>query len=132
MNYLLDTHTFLWAVTSVNNLSENARRILTDMSNDIYVSAVSFWEISLKFSIGKLSLKNISPEDFYRLAIETGFILKDLTSVEASSYHILNANWHTDPFDKMLIWQAIRNEFTLISKDQEFIKYESVGLKTIW
>ncbi|MEO5602774.1 MAG: hypothetical protein ABIR06_17775 [Cyclobacteriaceae bacterium] len=51
---------------------------------------------------------------------------------EGATYHQLEANWHRDPFDRMLIWQAIKNKLTIISKDSHVANYKSVGLKVIW
>jgi PIN domain nuclease of toxin-antitoxin system len=56
MNYLLDSHSFIWSITDTNKLSSIARREITDANNQIFVSAVSFWEIALKSAMGKLTI----------------------------------------------------------------------------
>jgi PIN domain nuclease of toxin-antitoxin system len=132
MSYLLDTHTLIWAITEPQKLSVLARKILVNSENDILVSAVSFWEISLKYSIGKLRLEGYTPEDFPKATIATGFQIIALNAETTSTYHYLKASYHRDPFDKMLIWQAIQRNFTLISCDENIHKYESEGLKVIW
>lgn len=132
MSYLLDTHTMIWAITEPQKLSNIVRGLLEDTSNDIIVSAVSFWEISLKHSIKKLTLENLTPEDFPKAAIETGFRLLELDGSTAASYHKLLATYHRDPFDRMLIWQALQNNFKLISKNSMVMNYTSEGLNVIW
>lgn len=132
MNYLLDTHTLIWAVTDPQKLSEVVRAILEDADNDIAVSAISFWEISLKHGIQKLTLDGLTLEDFPKAALETGFRLIDLDVRTAASYHQLSATYHRDPFDRMLIWQALQNNFQLISKDANVMKYTREGLTGVW
>ncbi|GAA4417889.1 type II toxin-antitoxin system VapC family toxin [Nibrella viscosa] len=132
MSYLLDTHTLIWAVTDPRKLSKPVIRILEDTNQEVWVSAISFWEISLKHSIQKLHLEGLVPEDFTKAAIDTGFQLLDLDGATAVSYHKLSANYHRDPFDRMLIWQALQTGYTLISKDETIKKYTSEGLNVIW
>jgi PIN domain nuclease of toxin-antitoxin system len=132
MSYLLDTHTFLWAIAEQKKLSPKVNAILEDGVNEIFVSSVTFWEISLKYGLGKLDLDNIAPEDLPKVAEETGFTFLSLLPGESASYHKLNATWHRDPFDRMLIWQAINNNLTLLSKDKNVAQYKSVGLKLLW
>ena len=132
MNYLLDTHTLIWSITDPQQLSDTVKAILEDIDNEIMVSAVSFWEIAFKQSIKKLTLDGLVPEDFPKAALETGYRLIDLTGTTAASYHQLSAIHHRDPFDRMLIWQAMQNNFQLISKDEQVTKYADAGLNVIW
>ena len=132
MNYLLYTHTLIWSITDHQQLSDTVKAILEDIDNGIMVSAVSFWEIALKHSIKKLTLDGLVPEDFPKAAFETGYRLLDLTGTTAASYHQLSAIHHRDPFDRMLIWQAMQNNFQLISKDEQVTKYADAGLNVIW
>lgn len=132
MSYLLDTHTLIWAITSPQKLSKTIKVLLEDSEKDILVSSVSFWEIALKASIGKLILEGIQAEDFPSAALETGFRLIDLDSYTTSTFAALKATHHRDPFDRMLIWQCLKLGFTLISKDENIQKYSSEGLKIIW
>ncbi|HVV53938.1 MAG TPA: type II toxin-antitoxin system VapC family toxin [Mucilaginibacter sp.] len=133
MNYLLDTHTFLWAITDESKLSALARQTIENTGNEIMVSAVSFWEISLKYSLGKLDISGFMPDDLPGLVAASGFVLIPLLPSEASSYHQLPAMGdHKDPFDKMLIRQALKQELTLISKDRNMLPYRSAGLKLLW
>lgn len=129
MTYLLDTHYLLWAITETKKISSRVKAVITDPDNRIVVSAVSFWEVSLKSSIGKLEITGISCEDLLQACLAVGFEIENLTADDSSTYHRLNATYHKDPFDRMLIWQAIRNNYTLMSVDANVKKYTSEGLK---
>ncbi len=132
MNCLLDTHTFLWAAMSPEKLSRNARDVILDMINDISVSVVTFWEVSLKFSLGKLELQGITPQDLPDAATQMGFDLLMLPPEDAAAFYRLPRLPHKDPFDRMLVWQAICGNLTLISKDAELKPYQAHGLRLIW
>jgi PIN domain nuclease of toxin-antitoxin system len=133
MNYLLDTHTLLWAITEKRKLSALVRQTLENTDNTILVSAISFWEITLKFSIKKLDISGFLPEDLPELSTKSGFDLIPLSPAESASYHHLPTyGQHKDPFDRMLIWQAIQQGLILISKDENMKQYTSDGLKLIW
>ncbi|WP_040298597.1 type II toxin-antitoxin system VapC family toxin [Arcticibacter svalbardensis] len=132
MSFLLDSHTLLWAILDQKKLSPKVIKILEDSNNEIFVSAVSFCEISLKYSLGKLDLSDILPEQLPKFSEDTGFSFLPLLPIESASYHNLHATWHRDPFDRMLIWQAIKNNLTLLSKDKNIALYKSIGLKLIW
>lgn len=132
MKYLLDTHSFLWALSDTKNLSKKAREAIKSPANDIFVSAVSFWEISIKTRIKKLDLDSLKPEELIPLAEKMKFELISLTPEEAITYHNLANQTHKDPFDRMLIWQSISRNMGLISKDREFRKFTQLGLKLLW
>lgn len=132
MNYLLDTHVFIWSILEKKKLSAKVIKVLENPDHHIFVSAVSFWEISLKFALGKLQIDGLLPNELPSLAHQIGFQLLDLNSKDTSSYHLLKSTWHKDPFDKMLIWQAIKQDFILVSKDENITKYANEGLRTLW
>jgi PIN domain nuclease of toxin-antitoxin system len=132
MKYLIDTHTFLWAVFDPDRLGTKARTILLDPNYVIYVSAVSFWEISLKYAIGKLELFNILPDQFPEVARRMEFEILNLSPQEAATFYKLPKVGHQDPFDRMIIWQAIHQKMVLISKDKQFKLYKEIGLKVVW
>ena len=129
MIYLLDTHYMLWAVADTKKISKAIKDILTDSAQHIIVSTVSFWEVSLKSSLGKLEIAGFSPEDLPDLCMQMGFEIKRLSPEDCSTYHKLKATHHKDPFDRMLIWQAIRNDYTFISFDNNVKEYKPEGLK---
>jgi PIN domain nuclease of toxin-antitoxin system len=132
MNYLLDTHTLIWALQDRKQLSGKVTQALENPDNAIFVSAITFWEIALKFSIGKLDLVNILPDEFPRASLQTGFQLIPLLPDESASHYKLPLTNHKDPFDRMLIWQAIERNLIFISKDNRLEPYKTVGLKTLW
>jgi PIN domain nuclease of toxin-antitoxin system len=132
MNYLLDAHAFIWALVDPELLSDNVKAILEDAENEVFVSAVTFWEISLKFGLGKLELNGATPNELPRLALEAGFSLLPLLSQETASYHSLEVGCHKDQFDRMLMQQAINQRLTLLSKDKNIARYQSPNLKVIW
>ncbi|OHD69877.1 MAG: DNA-binding protein [Spirochaetes bacterium RBG_16_49_21] len=132
MKYLLDTHTFIWTITQSKALPEKVIQAIKNPNNEIFVSAVTFWEISIKTRLKKLDLDGLPMEDLLSLAEEMDFQLIDLTSEEANSYGNLDEDTHKDPFDRMLIWQSIRRNMTLINNDSEFDKFRVCGLKLLW
>ena len=132
MNYLLDTHTFLWTVSNSEKLSQKAIEVIRNPKNEIFVSSVSLWEISIKIRIDKIDLDTLKPEDLLTIAEKMNFQTINLSAEEAISYHKLGESSHNDPFDRMLIWQSISRKYTLISKDKEFPKFIPYGLKLLW
>ena len=132
MNYLLDTHTFLWTISNIENLSKKALEVIKNQKNEIFISAVSLWEISIKVRINKLDLDNIEPEELISLAEKMEFQLIGLSPEEAVTYYKLKEETHKDPFDRMLIWQSISRNIPIISKDTEFNKFIPHGLNLIW
>lgn len=132
MKYLLDTHAFLSALAQSKDLPEEVSKELKNPNNVVYVSAITFWEISIKTRIKKLDLGGIPSEDLLSLAKKMDFQAIDLTPEEATTYVNLTENTHNDPFDRMLIWQCIRRNMTIISKDIEFAKFKDYGLKILW
>jgi len=119
IGYLLDTHTFLWAVRGSPNLSDTAAKIIENINMQIYVSAVSAYEIMNKHRIGKL------PE-FYDVANDYFNFVKRLgvDSLPISDQHAHFAGkfeWaHRDPFDRLLAAQASADNLTLITNDPAF------------
>ena len=132
MKYLLDTHTLLWALFDKTKLSDKASMFILDGENEIFVSAVSFWEISLKYGLGKLTLENVLPDELPRFAMKSGFELLPLSEEEAASFHRLPREANCDPFDRMLAWQAICGGMTLITRDGKLNAYGKTGLKRVW
>ena len=132
MNYLLDTHVFLWALFDNDKLSETASSLIINPDNSIFVSLISFWEISLKFNIGKLSLNNIIPEELPKYTEKAGFEILSLSPSEISSSYRLPKLKHKDPFDRLIIWQCITNNICLISKDSDLSEYKEHGLQITW
>jgi PIN domain nuclease of toxin-antitoxin system len=131
MNCLLDSHTFIWSIIDKDKLSKLIIQTLENSNNEIFISAISIWEISLKFSLRKMNLDGLTPNELPDLALQLGFKIIPLNAIESSSYHQLILTNHKDPFDRMLIWQAIQQNLTFISKDKSISQYSLAGLKTL-
>src|SRR5688500_2782844 len=105
MKYFLDTHYLLWSIGKSSRLPKKIKEFITDPKNEILISSISLWEISLKSAIGKLHITGFSPEDLPDICTKLDFQIEVLSEKESSTYHLLKGNYHKDPFDRMLIWQ---------------------------
>ena len=131
--YLLDTHVLLWSIGQSHLLSATAREMIRDRVNEVVVSSVSLWEISLKYGIGKLVLGSMAPDDIPGYCDSLGFRILNLDPASASTYHTLpRIAEHRDPFDRMLVHQCIRQRATLVTGDHRLAHYEPYGLARIW
>jgi PIN domain nuclease of toxin-antitoxin system len=125
---LLDTATFLWAVTDARDLSKDARELFSDPENEIYLSSVSAWEISVKHALGKLPLPE-SPIKFVPAQRkEHGVEALDLDEEAALHLNRLPV-LHKDPFDRMLVCQAIVQGLVLLTPDKLITQY---AVRTAW
>ncbi len=133
MKYLLDTHALLWIAYNQQKLSKKVSSLLLDDKNEFFISVVSVWEINVKFSIGKLKLKEKSPKDLFE-GFDTFFkcTYLNLNLDDSLSFHNLKSFHHKDPFDRMMIWQAIQNNLTFITDDEQIHKYVDCGLRVVW
>ncbi len=127
MRYLLDTHAYLWMVEGDPNLSRPVAGLLADSANELVLSAASLWEIAIKLSIGKLRLTNSLAtllNELDRQAIEVLPIRPaDLLILENLPFH------HNDPFDRLIIAQALHDQIPILSKDGQFQVY---GVVVTW
>lgn len=130
--YLLDTHTFLWTLIDPKKLPAKVFAQTQDPESEVFLSAVSLWEIALKASKGKLDLRGVGLDELIGLASEMGIATLSLSPEEAISQAHLADTTHYDPFDRMLIWQAILRGLTLVSGDTEFVRFKKYGLKLLW
>ncbi|MCM1090810.1 MAG: type II toxin-antitoxin system VapC family toxin [Butyrivibrio sp.] len=128
MKLLIDTHYLLWMFMDTAKISGKVKTALTSADNEVYYSQASLWEISIKYSIGKLFLNGITPEELYT-EIENSFLICKMLKNQdlISSYHLPRE--HKDPFDRMIIWQAIAGKMTLLSVDAKMNRYVESGLK---
>lgn len=129
---LLDTHSFLWAAMAPEKLSAKVRKVVADPAHEIHVSTISFWEISLKFALGKLDLVGCAPDDLVKVAEDMGLDIVAPTPEESAGFHRLPKLGHKDPFDRMLVWQCLQRRCTFISKDKALAGYAALGLATLW
>lgn len=133
MAWMLDTHALIWALFEPDKLGRKTRAVLKDRANDVRVSAISYWEISLKSGIGKLTLPETDPSEIPAAAQQLGLRLEPLNVDMLASYHRLpQAPDHRDPFDRLLIWQAIHCKHTLLSQDRALPFYKDHGLRFAW
>ena len=128
MRLLLDTCTFLWAVSDETRLSAEARGLIIDGSNEVYLSAISTWEIALKHSRGALELP-ASP-DRYIPEIRKAHAIEPLPLHEEASLWLTRLPaLHRDPFDRMLVSQAAVHGLALLTPDPQIRQYP---VRTIW
>ena len=133
MTWLLDTHALLWSIGDSQRLSTTARDLIRNRANEIVVSSVSLWEISLKYGIGKLVLGSMAPDDIPGHCRRLGFRVVQLDPGDASTYHALpRMVEHRDPFDRMLVHQCIRMRASLVTRDARLECYEPYGLARVW
>ncbi|MEW5920436.1 MAG: type II toxin-antitoxin system VapC family toxin [Bacillota bacterium] len=128
MKVLLDTHTFLWWISDNPQLSDEARKLISNGENILFLSAASGWEIAIKTGLGKLTL----PADI------TSFImgqmhLNSITPLPVELNHALHVytlpKLHRDPFDRILIAQAQVESLSILTADPQFAAYQ---VKVIW
>ena len=131
LKLLLDTHTLLWTIGKSSELSEKVKHEIKNTQNEILVSAVSLWEIALKYSIGKL-IVNFDIQKIPEYCEMMDFELIPLDPWEALNSLQLPQEKHKDPFDRMLVYQCITNGYTLVTKDSRIAIYEKDGLKYFW
>lgn len=133
MKLLLDTHALLWSIIAPEQLSPAARTAITDPAAQVAVSAVSFWEIAIKSALGKLTVQGATPEALVDAAQQQGFDLLPLDPRLAASFTRLPIDpQHRDPFDRMLVWQALSLGYTLVSRDRKISAIQLSGLRVLW
>jgi len=129
---MLDTHVLLWTIGNSDELSPQVTELLCNRENAVFISAISLWEIVLKQSVGKLEL-NFAIEDIPKYCAQMGFFLIPLKPLEVLGFlRLPQKKNHKDPFDRMLIYQCIRGDYVMVSKDDKMKYYENDGLERIW
>lgn len=131
MNYLIDTHAFLWFSAGSSELSQTAKSLIESKSNRIFISIASLWEISIKTALGKLNISN----EFETVIDDVIENYIDILPINFS--HLVKQTklpfHHNDPFDRIIIAQAIVENLNIISKDSKFDDYLSnIEIKRIW
>jgi len=128
MNLLLDTHVLLWMHDEIENLSRTASDTLTSVENALYVSTASIWEIQTKFRSGKLKLTKPIDE-----ILDEQISVNEIVILAVEREHAVNVVnlplVHKDPFDRMLISQAIVEDMTIVTVDTRFKDYD---VKVLW
>ena len=128
MNLLIDTHVLLWYLIDDSQLSVSSIRKIENPSNNIYASIASLWENAIKINIGKLHL-HIPFKKLQKEVLNNNFTILPIEFTHTVQLSKLEPI-HRDPFDRILISQALVENFTIISKDTTFSAYK--GLKTSW
>lgn len=118
----MDTCTFLWAIEGGGELSEVARDALVDPGNDVFLSAVSAWEIAVKHRLGRLPLPE-PPERYVPAQRSARGIVALPIDEDAVLYLARLPSLHRDPFDRMLVCQALAGAYTLVTPDPEVARY---------
>ena len=128
MRYLLDTHAFLWAILDDPRLSNSARALMLNADNELLVSPASYWEIAIKISLGKYTLN-----DDFEAFMERQTVYSEFTPLPISMQHAAVVAGllfhHRDPFDRLLIAQAIYEKVPIVSADQALDAY---SVARIW
>lgn len=128
MNLLLDTHALLWFLTDDRSLSAEARRACLDTKNKLAASPVSFWELAIKSSIGKIKLKENWCSAFKAELDENAVLWLPIAPEHCHQLERLPFI-HRDPFDRMIVAQAKAEGMTLITSDSHLNKY---GINCMW
>jgi PIN domain nuclease of toxin-antitoxin system len=128
LQILLDTHAFIWWVLGDANLSLVARSHIGDANNDCFVSAASAWEVTTKYRLGKLPQAAQLAANFSEIVVQQGFIPLALTMVHAARAGP-SLKFHRDPFDRMIVAQALIDGMAVISIDPQLDQF---GITRIW
>jgi len=128
MKLLLDTCTFLWLITDAAELSPMARERFVDPGNEVFLSAASAWEISIKWRLGRLEMAQ-APTSFVPLQ-RNAHVIAELGIDDESAVHVTRLPaLHRDPFDRMLVSQAIVHGLVLVTPDPLVTQYPA---RTLW
>ena len=122
MKLLLDTHLLLWAAGEPERLSRSARREIDDPANEVFFSAASLWEVAIKSGLGRDDFQ-VEPRVLRRALIDNGYTEIPITSEHAVTVGSL-PSLHKDPFDRLLLSQAIVEGVTLLTTDPQLARYE--------
>ncbi len=127
MNFLLDTHTFLWFINGDVQLSEKAKKGIENPDNTNYISIASFWEVAIKLGLKKIEL-GFPYQELKEQALKNNFVILPLAFDHTHQLTKLPSH-HRDPFDRIIISQAIYEQFIVISKDPNFSLY---NVQILW
>ena len=125
MKLLLDTHIFLWFIDEDKRLSANFKQAIEDTNNEIFLSVATIWECVIKYQLGKLPFPS-SPE-VYLPQQRKKHLIKSLIIDEDSIGQLINLpSLHRDPFDRLLISQALQHDLTMLTQDKAILVYPNV------
>lgn len=121
MNFLLDTHVALWAITDSPKLAKKARELIESPKSSVWISAATIWEIAIKHSLGRREMP-VSSQDALRYFRESGYWFLPIEPEHAVAVDDLPAH-HADPFDRILVAQALVEPMRLITHDPMVARY---------
>lgn len=121
MDVILDTHTFIWYIEGNTSLTEKAKEVIEFSADNVYLSIISLWEIAIKTGKNKLAMQN-EYDDLLDVLNSLNIEALPITFVDTQIYKNLPLH-HGDPFDRMIISQAINNSLTIVGCDQSFNDY---------
>lgn len=122
MNILIDTHIVIWFITNDTKLPKRLKRIIEDPNNKCFVSIATYWELSIKYSLGRLNL-NSSIEEFFNIIKASGFDILPITLNHILQLTTLEHH-HNDPFDRLIIAQSISENLSVVNVDNYFKAYK--------
>ncbi len=128
LRLLLDTHALIWWLAGDDALGRNARAAIADEANAVFVSAASAMEVATKFRIGKLPAAALLAQDFESIVAEQGFAELPITVHHARLAGEM-AIAHKDPFDRLLIAQALAEDLVLVSNE---VVFDAAAVKRLW
>lgn len=123
MRILLDTHVALWAIVDSPQLPARARKLILDAGNEIFVSAASIWEIAIKHGLGRGNMP-ISGSEALQYFRDAGYELLPVSAEHAAQVETLPAH-HADPFDRILVAQALHEPLRLVTHDAALARYDA-------
>jgi len=122
VKYLIDTMVWLWSVDSVEKINQECRAILENGREEIYFSAATAWEVSIKAKLGKLRLPGPPAHVIPAFMAKQGLLPLPVTHLHAAKVYDLPLH-HNDPFDRLILAQAITEEMSVLTADRDFRKY---------
>ena len=122
MNILADTHILLWSLYDDSKLSSDARTYLSDSNNHIFYSLISVWEVEIKHSIGKMPVPS---DGFIKDMDDMGYIPLNLKKEHIQHLQKLGDSSHKDPFDRLLLAQALSERYHFLTQDEKILAYPS-------
>ena len=124
MKYLLDTMVWIWSVGLTENIGEEGQKILADASSEVYLSTASSWELAIKTQLGKYVLPEPPPTYVPKRLAEQRILSLPISQTHSLKVYDLPL-FHRDPFDRLIIAQALVEEMTILTSDRDFAKYST-------
>ena len=132
MNYLLDTHAFIWSISEKDKLSTHVQAIMAQSNNNFWVSKISLLEIVIKKKTTRVETFNITFSELVTSITSSGYLILDLKDNYLDAYTQIDFHeTHRDPFDRYLLSAALFEDFSIITKDEKFQLYKE-PFRIVW